>query len=43
MTYLMETFVPRLRSRIGPAAVDTILVGNPASAFAWSPVMEQVA
>ena len=43
MTYLMETFVPRLRSRIGPAAVDTILVGNPASAFAWSPVMERVA
>jgi 5-phospho-D-xylono-1,4-lactonase len=43
MTYLMETFVPRLRSRIGPAAVDTILVANPANAFAWSPVMERVA
>ena len=43
MTYLMDTFVPRLRGRIGEAAVQTILVGNPAYAFAWSPVMERVA
>jgi phosphotriesterase-related protein len=43
MTYLMETFVPRLRDRIGEAAVETILVTNPAGAFAWSPIMEQVA
>jgi len=43
MTYLMEAFVPRLRSRIGDAGVDAILVRNPATAFAWSPVMEQVA
>jgi predicted metal-dependent phosphotriesterase family hydrolase len=43
MTYLMETFVPRLRGRIGEAAVETILVTNPAAAFAWSPIMEQVA
>lgn len=33
MTYLMEGFVPRLRRRIGPDAVDTILRGNPANAF----------
>lgn len=34
MRYLMATFVPRLRARIGPAAVDAILVSNPARAFA---------
>lgn len=35
MRYLMGTFVPRLRARIGNAAVETILVANPARAFAW--------
>lgn len=34
MAYLMTTFVPRLRRRIGDAAVDAILVENPARAFA---------
>ncbi len=34
MRYLMATFVPRLRRRIGEAAVETILVANPARAFA---------
>ncbi len=34
LRYLMETFVPRLRRRIGADAVDTILVANPARAFA---------
>jgi len=34
MRYLMETFVPRLRRRIGEEAVDAILVSNPARAFA---------
>jgi predicted metal-dependent phosphotriesterase family hydrolase len=43
MTYLMQTFVPRLRRRIGEAPVETILSGNPAHAFAWSPVTESVA
>ncbi len=36
LTYLMETFVPRLRKRIGAPAVDTILVANAARAFALS-------
>jgi len=31
---LMASFVPRLRRRIGEAAVETILVANPARAFA---------
>ena len=34
MRYLMESFVPRLRRRIGEEAVDAILVANPARAFA---------
>ena len=34
LRYLMETFVPRLRRRIGGDAVDSILVNNPARAFA---------
>ncbi|HEX7173226.1 MAG TPA: aryldialkylphosphatase [Candidatus Limnocylindria bacterium] len=34
MRYLMERFVPRVRGRIGDAATDTILVTNPAHAFA---------
>ena len=34
LTYLMGTFAPRLRKRIG-AATTTILVDNPARAFAW--------
>jgi 5-phospho-D-xylono-1,4-lactonase len=33
MRYLMERFVPRVRSRIGDGATDAILVANPASAF----------
>ncbi|MBA2635005.1 MAG: aryldialkylphosphatase, partial [Chloroflexi bacterium] len=37
MRYLMETFVPRLRRRIGEEAVDAILVSNPARAFALEP------
>ncbi len=36
LTYLMETFVPRLRTRIGEPAVNTILVANAARAFALS-------
>jgi len=32
--YLMKTFVPRLRRRIGESAVNTILIENPARAFA---------
>ncbi len=34
MRYLMATFVPRLRRRIGGAATDAILVANPARVFA---------
>jgi phosphotriesterase-related protein len=37
MRYLMGTFVPRLRRRIGDDAVDAILVANPARAFALEP------
>jgi phosphotriesterase-related protein len=36
LAYLMEAFVPRLRKRIGDAAVDAILVANAAHAFAMS-------
>jgi phosphotriesterase-related protein len=34
MRYLMETFVPRVRRRIGDEATDAILVRNPARVFA---------
>jgi phosphotriesterase-related protein len=34
MRYLMETFVPRLRRRVGDDAVDAILVTNPARVLA---------
>ena len=34
MRYLMETFVPRVRRRIGDDATDAILVRNPARVFA---------
>lgn len=34
MRYLLETFVPRLRRRIGGEATDAILVANPARAYA---------
>jgi 5-phospho-D-xylono-1,4-lactonase len=34
MAYLVETFVPRLRRRVGDAATDAILAANPATAFA---------
>lgn len=37
LAYLMDTFVPRLSKRTGPAAVERILVANPAEAFAWLP------
>lgn len=37
LRYLLETFVPRLRRRIGDAATDAILVANPARAFAIAP------
>ncbi|MDQ3493309.1 MAG: aryldialkylphosphatase [Chloroflexota bacterium] len=40
MRTLMETFVPRLRRRIGEAAVETIMVANPARAFALAEVSE---
>jgi predicted metal-dependent phosphotriesterase family hydrolase len=36
LTYLMGTFVPRLRTRVGEDAVRTILVDSPAKAFAMS-------
>ena len=36
LAYLMEAFVPRLRRRIGEAAVHAILVDNAARAFALS-------
>ena len=34
MRYLLDTFAPRLRRRIGDAATDAILCANPARAFA---------
>ena len=34
MAYLLTTFVPRLRRRIGDAATDAILVANPARIYA---------
>jgi 5-phospho-D-xylono-1,4-lactonase len=34
LRYLMETFVPRVRRRIGDAATDAILVANPGRVFA---------
>jgi 5-phospho-D-xylono-1,4-lactonase len=37
LAYLMETFVPRLRKRIGGEAVNKILVDNAARAFTVSP------
>lgn len=37
LRYLMATFVPRLRRRIGDEAVERILVANPARAFAVAP------
>jgi phosphotriesterase-related protein len=38
MRYLMATFVPRLRRRLGDAATDRILVDNPARLYALTPV-----
>ena len=35
--YLLNRFVPRLRKRIGDEAVQQILAGNPAAAFAMAP------
>lgn len=37
LRYLMATFVPRLRRRLGDAATDRILVGNPARLYAIGP------
>jgi phosphotriesterase-related protein len=37
LRYLMDTFVPRLRRRIGEAATDAILVANPARTYALRP------
>jgi predicted metal-dependent phosphotriesterase family hydrolase len=37
MRYLMTTFVPRLRRRIGDEAVEAILVANPARVFSLEP------
>ncbi|MGH2428459.1 MAG: phosphotriesterase family protein [Candidatus Limnocylindria bacterium] len=37
MRYLMETFVPRLRRRIGDGPTESMLVANPARAFAVRP------
>jgi phosphotriesterase-related protein len=34
MRYLMDTFVPRLRRRLGDGPVDAMLVANPTRAFA---------
>jgi len=36
LSYLMGTFVPRLRSRVGPDVVRQILVGTPARAFSMA-------
>jgi phosphotriesterase-related protein len=41
MRFLMDNFVPRLRRRIGDGPMDTILVANPARAFALAPVAER--
>ena len=38
--YLMDVFVPRLRKRVGEAAVDAILVANAARAFAFARASE---
>ncbi|MEJ7753242.1 MAG: hypothetical protein WKF46_09885, partial [Candidatus Limnocylindrales bacterium] len=43
MRTLMASFVPRLRRRIGEAAVETILVANPARAFAMAEIADPVA
>jgi 5-phospho-D-xylono-1,4-lactonase len=40
MRYLMDVFAPRLRRRIGDAAVQQILVGNPARAYAVASPVE---
>ena len=38
LSYLMNTFVPRLRNRLGEAAVRKILVDTPARAFAMAAI-----
>ncbi|HUG46985.1 MAG TPA: aryldialkylphosphatase [Candidatus Limnocylindria bacterium] len=43
LRHLLGDFVPRLRERIGAQAVETMLVRNPARAFALAPVRESVA
>ncbi len=37
LRYLMATFVPRLRRRLGADAVDRILIANPARLYALAP------
>jgi hypothetical protein len=36
LRYLVATFVPRLRRRLGDGGVEAILVGNPRRAFAFT-------
>jgi phosphotriesterase-related protein len=36
LSYLMDAFVPRLCRRVGQAAVEVMLVGNPARAFSFA-------
>jgi phosphotriesterase-related protein len=36
LIYLMGTFVPRLRKRVGSATCEKILIDNAAAVFAWS-------
>jgi predicted metal-dependent phosphotriesterase family hydrolase len=38
--YLLDVFVPRLRKRVGQAAIDAILVANAARAFAFARASE---
>lgn len=42
MRYLLGTFVPRLRRRIGDAATDAILIANPSRVFALRVARELV-
>lgn len=43
LRHLLADFAPRLRERIGDAAVRQILIGNPARAFSLAPIAESVA
>jgi phosphotriesterase-related protein len=37
LAYLFERFVPRVRQALGDAALETLLVGNPARWLSWEP------